>query len=73
MHSCPSCAAPLDEEGICTSCGALARGFFGGNRTPLDKHGVPVGATDREGNLVHPVFSTDEHDFTNCGTCAAQL
>src|SRR4051794_39813844 len=30
MHACPSCAAPLDEEGICTSCGALARGFFGG-------------------------------------------
>src|SRR3954452_771422 len=28
MHACPSCAAPLDEEGICTSCGALARGFF---------------------------------------------
>src|SRR5258706_175493 len=28
MHPCPSCAAPLDEEGICTSCGALARGFF---------------------------------------------
>lgn len=28
MHSCPSCAAPLDNEGICTSCGALARGFF---------------------------------------------
>jgi len=30
MHSCPSCAAPLDEEGICTACGALARGFFRG-------------------------------------------
>jgi curved DNA-binding protein CbpA len=30
MHPCPSCAAPLDDEGICTSCGALARGFFRG-------------------------------------------
>src|SRR5215212_10883441 len=30
MHPCPSCAAPLDEEGICISCGALARGFFRG-------------------------------------------
>ena len=28
MHPCPSCAAPLDSEGICTSCGALTRGFF---------------------------------------------
>jgi hypothetical protein len=30
MHACPSCGAPLDDEGICTSCGALARGFFRG-------------------------------------------
>jgi Tfp pilus assembly protein PilF len=30
MHACPSCSAPLDEEGICTSCGALTRGFFRG-------------------------------------------
>src|ERR671939_300588 len=30
MHACPSCSAPLDDEGICTSCGALARGFFRG-------------------------------------------
>lgn len=29
-QSCPSCAAPLDNEGICTSCGALSRGFFRG-------------------------------------------
>jgi len=30
MHPCPSCAAPLDEDGICTSCGALTRGYFRG-------------------------------------------
>ncbi|HEY7598506.1 MAG TPA: DnaJ domain-containing protein, partial [Candidatus Limnocylindrales bacterium] len=30
MHPCPSCGAPLDDEGICTSCGALARSFFRG-------------------------------------------
>ncbi|KPV48491.1 molecular chaperone DnaJ, partial [Kouleothrix aurantiaca] len=30
MHSCPSCAAPLDNEGMCTSCGALTRGLFRG-------------------------------------------
>ncbi|MFL5803813.1 MAG: DnaJ domain-containing protein, partial [Roseiflexaceae bacterium] len=30
MHPCPSCGAPLDDEGICTACGALARGFFRG-------------------------------------------
>ncbi len=30
MRPCPSCGAPLDSDGICTSCGALARGFFRG-------------------------------------------
>lgn len=30
MHTCPSCAAPLDNEGFCTACGALSRGFFRG-------------------------------------------
>jgi tetratricopeptide (TPR) repeat protein len=30
MANCPSCAAPLDDEGVCTSCGALTRGFFRG-------------------------------------------
>ncbi len=30
MAHCPSCAAPLDAEGICTACGALSRGFFRG-------------------------------------------
>ncbi|MEM8529599.1 MAG: DnaJ domain-containing protein [Chloroflexota bacterium] len=28
MHACPSCGSPLDNDGICTSCGALSRGFF---------------------------------------------
>jgi curved DNA-binding protein CbpA len=28
MTNCPSCAAPLDAEGVCTACGALSRGFF---------------------------------------------
>lgn len=25
-----------------------------------DEHGVPYAAVDSEGNLIHPVFSTDE-------------
>lgn len=30
MHACPSCGAPLDAEGSCSSCGALARSWFRG-------------------------------------------
>lgn len=28
MTTCPNCAAPLSLEGVCTSCGAVARGFY---------------------------------------------
>ena len=38
-----------------------------------DQHGVPIESTDREGNSTHPVFTTDEHDFTHCGTCRDEL
>lgn len=44
-----------------------------GEETALDEHRIPELATDREGNPVHPVFSTDEHDFTHCGTCREEL
>ena len=37
--------------------------------TALDVHLIPENATDNEGNPIHPVFSTDEHDFTHCGDC----
>lgn len=41
--------------------------------TPLDEHGLPVDCCDGEGNPWHPVFATDEHDFTHCGTCRREL
>lgn len=39
-----------------------------------DEHGVDLDAVDREGNLVHPVHSTDE-GWTGeaCDTCRAPL
>ncbi|WP_143277476.1 hypothetical protein [Bordetella genomosp. 9] len=43
--------------------------------TTFDDQGVAVGALDREGNEVRPVFSTDE--FPNgseyCDTCAREI
>lgn len=38
-----------------------------------DWHGLPVSLIDREGNPVHPVFTTDEHDFTHCCDCGERL
>jgi hypothetical protein len=39
----------------------------------VDEHQVPYKAIDNEGNPIHPVFSTDEHDFTHCGDCNESL
>ena len=39
----------------------------------VDENGLPMDLVDREGNLVHPVFDIDEHEFTNCGACGAAL
>lgn len=38
-----------------------------------DEHGVPLTLIDREGNPVHPVFTTDEHSFTHCGDCGEEI
>lgn len=38
-----------------------------------DENGVGTSAIDRDGNPVHPVFTTDEHDFTHCCDCGSAL
>ena len=38
-----------------------------------DEHGLPFALRDREGNPVHPVFSTDEAEGLRCGCCGAPL
>lgn len=35
----------------------------------LDEHGIDYDLVDCEGNLIHPVFDTDEHEFTACSDC----
>lgn len=41
----------------------------------LDSQSVPLDMVDREGNLVHPVFDTDEasESLTHCGDCHEEL
>jgi hypothetical protein len=44
--------------------------------TPLDANFIPVDATDREGNPVHPVYDIDEDpdgSLTHCGDCGGEL
>jgi hypothetical protein len=58
-------AYQFEADTYCPACTADRFGPPGGVRhnadePMLDEHGVPEGATDREGNPVHPVFDLDE-------------
>ena len=61
---CPACADAA------YAAGWLVRS---GRHGECDEHGLPMSLIDPEGNPVHPVFSTDEHDFTSCSDCGAPL
>ena len=63
---CPYCARTDAVNG------ALLR------RNPLappdvDEHGLAHDLIEREGNPIHPVFSTDEHEFTSCSDCGERI
>lgn len=38
----------------------------------LDENGLHYNLVDSEGNLVHPIFDTDEGNFY-CGTCPKEI
>lgn len=63
--SCPDCASHDASAGILRRVPPLQGG--------ADEHGLAYDLVDREGNPVHPVFSTDEHEFTHCADCGAEL
>jgi hypothetical protein len=65
---CPACAERHAAVGILTRQPPLS--------LDTDEHGLALDLHDREGNPVHPVFSTDEvipSHWTHCGTCLQPL
>lgn len=56
-------------------CPACTRDSFKRRKATewVDENGISDVCEDRDGNPVHPVFSTDEHNFTNCADCGAEL
>lgn len=38
-----------------------------------DEHAIEYDLVDSEGNLIHPAFDIDEHDFTHCSNCRERL
>lgn len=57
IHSCPSCSAPLDDDGVCTSCGALSRGFF----RNLDLGTPQIAAAVTRGLDFYRLLDVDRH------------
>ena len=39
----------------------------------LDDNLIECDVVDGDGNLIHPVFATDEHQETHCGNCRKAL
>ena len=57
----------------CVEC-AKKRFVVESDLVTRDEHGLPVNVHDREGNHVHPIFSTDEQlDAPFCGDCHAKI
>ena len=64
-------AYAYDADYHCTGCTRqrYLKGTLTQSHICIDEHGLPE-LIYREGNPVHPVFSTDENAYSqNCGTC----
>lgn len=54
--------------------GVFSAHLDGGVHKALDEHLIPYDAVDREGNPVHPIFSTDEQpEPLYCGDCLEEI
>ena len=62
---CPDCTSADADVGILRREPPL--------RLDVDEHGLAYDLIDREGNPIHPVFSTDEFDFTSCSDCGERI
>lgn len=60
---CPACA----KERFKT------QGLAGVANDELDEHWLRLDLIDRDGNPIHPVFTTDERNLTHCGNCGEEF
>lgn len=65
-HHCEGCTKLRHQAGgfACTPASPID------DVTKLDECGIPYCAKDREGNSIHPIFSTDEWTETYDMVCA---
>lgn len=62
---CPDCASNDAACGIITRWPPLQMG--------TDEHGLAFDLIDKEGNPIHPIFSTDEVSSNYCGDCGQEF
>lgn len=66
---CPGCTRERAQHMVLDHTHPYATG-----RSDVDAHGIEHDLVDREGNLIHPVFSTDEiQPDDSCDDCRAHL
>ena len=65
---CPACTKKASRRMLLDHRHPFAMGT-----TMKDDHGIEYDLVDDGGNLIHPVFNTDEHSFTHCGDCCKEL
>ena len=65
---CPACTRKAAKNMVVDHAHPHGVGF-----SALDSFGIEYDTVDREGNLIHPVFDTDEHGFTHCGDCHSEI
>ncbi len=66
-------AYTYESDVHCVSCTVLRFAHSSVCGLDLDPNGIWYGHTDSDGNPIHPVFSTDETNFTHCSDCGAEL
>lgn len=72
---CPECCKRAFGSAASPAKFAPSSPLFGSDshEDERDEHGILLLQKDGEGNLVHPIFSTDEQPATYCGTCWDKL
>ena len=68
---CPSCTMQANLHSNNEHTNALSLGRS--DALNCDENGLSYNLEDHAGSLIHPVFSTDETNFTHCSDCSQEL
>lgn len=72
---CPDCCKRAFGSAASPAKFAPSSPLFGSDShdDERDEHGILMLQKDTDGNLIHPIFSTDDKTSLHCGTCKDKL